>query len=158
LAFEITLTRKIRADKEFVFDWWTDLVPEDSELVKPLKKREIISKSPELIVLRDEEQMYFKTMHFDVRVSLERPNKWISVYDGPSARAKSVYTLESESDASTTLSYNSVIEPKGTLTRFFSLVVRPFVQRVFEGEMKIFIRTLESDYLAKQKSEQVKKT
>ena len=29
MAFEISLTRNISADMEFVFDWWTDLSPED---------------------------------------------------------------------------------------------------------------------------------
>jgi len=52
MAFEVSFTRNIKADREFVFDWWTDLSPEDSKLVKPLKSRSVISKTPELILLR----------------------------------------------------------------------------------------------------------
>ena len=73
MAFEISLTRRIRADREFVFDWWTDLSPDDSKLVKPLKSRRIVSRSPNLVVLQDEEEMYFKKMKFDVKVTLDRP-------------------------------------------------------------------------------------
>ena len=146
VAFEISLMRNIRADMEFVFDWWTDLSAVDSTLVKPLKKREIISKTPELILLRDEEQMYFRRMAFDVRVSLERPERWISEYDGKDARARSEYTLRSERKGITTLSYHTRIEPKGFFTKIFSPMVKPFVKRVFVGEMKVFIRTLEEDY------------
>jgi hypothetical protein len=147
LAFEISLTRNINADKEFVFDWWTDLTPDDSRLVKPLKSRHIISKTPNLIVLRDEEEMYFRRMAFDVKVTLERPERWISEYDGKDARARSEYTLRSENDKTTSLSYHSRIEPKGFFTKLFSHIVKPFVKRVFAGEFKIFIRTLELDYL-----------
>ena len=146
VAFEISLTRGIKADWEFVFDWWTDLSLEDSTLVKPLKSRRIISKTPELILLRDEEQMYFKRMAFDVKVTLERPERWVSEYDGKDARARSEYTLRSEKDGSTRLSYHSRIEPKGFFTKIFSPMVKPFVKRVFAGEMKIFIQTLEEDY------------
>ncbi len=152
--FEISLAYKIKANKEFVFDWWTDLTPEDTLLVKPLKKREIISRTPSLIVLRDEEKMYFKTMKFYVRVSLERPNQWISEYDGTDAKAKSEYILKSEEDGSTTLSYHTAIEPKGSLTRIMSPIVKPFVKRIFSGEMKVFIRTLEIDYRAMQRNSQ----
>lgn len=148
--FEISLSYKIRAEKEFVFDWWTDLTPEDTALVRPLKKREIISKTSQLIVLRDAEKMYFKTMKFDVRVSLERPDKWTSEYEGSTARAKSEYLLKSEADGTTMLSYHSKIEPKGFLTRIMTRFVKPFVKRVFAGEMKIFIQTLEEDYRNKQ--------
>ena len=104
MSFEITLTCNIRADREFVFDWWTDLSPEDSCLVKPLKSRRIISKTPEVILLHDEEQMYFKRMAFDVKVKLERPERWISEYNGKDACARSEYTLRSEKDGSTKLS------------------------------------------------------
>ena len=149
MAFEISLVRGIRADKEFVFDWWTDLSSDDTRLVEPLKKREIISKSPTLIVLKDEEQMYFKKMSFDVRVTLERPTRWISEYDGSSASARSEYVLSSESDGSTTLTYHTRIEPKGFLTKIFSPLVRPFVQRVFSGEMNVFIETLEKEYASR---------
>jgi hypothetical protein len=147
VAFEISLIRRIRADKEFVFDWWTDLSPDDSKLVKPLKYRQIISKTDNLILLRDEEKMYFKRMAFDVKVSLERPERWISEYYGKDAKARSEYTLATERDGTTTLSYHTRIEPKGFLTKLFSPVVKPFVRRVFAGEMKIFIQTLEGDYL-----------
>lgn len=80
MTFEISLVRQVSADKEFVFDWWTDLSPDDVNLVKPLKKREIISRTAEQIVLRDEEQMYFRRMSFLVKVSLERPSRWVSEY------------------------------------------------------------------------------
>ena len=146
LAFENSLLRKIRADKEFVFDWWTDLSSKDSQLVKPLKQRYVVSKSPTIIMLQDEEEMYFKKMKFDVKVSLERPDRWISEYDGKSASARSEYTLKSNQDGSTTLHYHTKIQPKGALTSFFSPVVKPFVKHVFAGEMKIFIRTLEEEY------------
>ena len=146
MAFEISLTRRIRADREFVFDWWTDLSPDDSKLVKPLKYRQIISKTDNLILLRDEEEMYFRRMAFDVKVTLERPERWISEYDGKDAKARSEYILRSEKDGTTTLSYHTRIEPKGFFTKLFSPVVKPFVRRVFAGEMKVFIRALEDDY------------
>lgn len=146
MAFEISLTRNIRADREFVFDWWTDMSPEDSNLVKPLKSRSIISRTPELILLHDEEEMYFRRMAFDVRVTLERPERWVAEYDGKDARARSEYTLRSEKDGTTMLSYHSRVEPRGFFTRVFSPVVKPFVKRVFAGEMRTFIQTLEEDY------------
>ena len=129
-----------------MFDWWTDLSPDDSRLVKPLKSRQIISKMPNMIVLRDDEEMYFRRMIFDVTVMLERPDRWISEYDGRDAKARSEYTLRSEKDGTTTLTYHTRIEPKGFFTRVFSPIVKPFVKRVFAGEMKVFIRTLELDY------------
>jgi hypothetical protein len=148
MAFEFSLVHNIKADVEFVFDWWTDLSPEDSKLVKPLKKREIISKTPNLILLRDEEEMYFRKMKFDVKVTLERPNRWISEYDGRDARARSEYTLRAEKDGTTTttLYYHTRIEPKGFITRVFSPIVKPFVKRVFASEMTVFIKRLEEDY------------
>ena len=112
MAFEISLVRNIKADTEFVFDWWTDLSPDDSALVRPLKSRHIISKTPELILLHDEEQMYFRRMAFDVKVTLERPERWISEYDGKDAQARSEYTVRSEKDGTTTLSYHTRIEPE----------------------------------------------
>ena len=150
LAFEISLTRAINADREFVFDWWTDLSPQDSRLVKPLKSRQIISKTSSVIVLRDEEEMYFRRMAFDVKVTMEKPDRWVSEYDGKDARARSEYTLTTEEDGTTLLSYHTRIEPKGFLTNIFSPVVKPFVKRVFAGEMKIFIRALEDDYRKKR--------
>jgi hypothetical protein len=146
LGFEISLTHSVNADREFVFDWWTDLSTEDCRLVKPLKNRQIISKTADLIVLRDEEEMYFRRMAFDVKVTLERPQRWISEYDGKDARARSEYALRSERNGTTTLSYHTRIEPKGFFTKIFSPVVKPFVKHVFAGEMKVFIRALEDDY------------
>jgi hypothetical protein len=146
VAFEISLTRRIRADKEFVFDWWTDLSPEDSRLVKPLKSRNVISRTSQLILLHDEEEMYFRRMAFDVRVTLERPDRWTAEYEGKDARAISEYNLRKEEDDTTTLSYHSRVEPSGFLTNAFSPLVKPFVRRVFAGEMRTFIRVLEEDY------------
>ena len=150
MTFEFSLCRRIKAPKEFVFDWWTDLSPDDSKLVAPLKKREIISKTSSLILLRDEEEMYFRRMKFDVKVTLERPDRWISEYEGKDASARSEYTLREEplenEIMTTTLSYHTKIEPKGFFTRLFSPVVKPFVKRVFTLEMEIFIRKLEEDY------------
>ncbi len=146
MAFEISLTRSIRADKEFVFDWWTDLSPEDSGLVKPLRKRSVISRTPQLILLRDEEEMYLKRMTFDVRVALERPDRWTAEYEGKDARARSEYNLRREEDGTTVLSYHSRVEPLGFLTKAFSPLVKPFVRRVFAAEMRTFIRVLEEDY------------
>jgi hypothetical protein len=145
----ISVSKSIKADREFVFDWWTDLSPEDVKLVKPLKSRKIISKNPHEILLQDEEEMYFKKMRYDVRVMLFRPAKWISEYEGKDATAKSTYSLTSEADGCTTLHYSTSIEPKGFLTRTFSCIVKPFVRRVFVGEMDIFIGTLENEYLLK---------
>jgi hypothetical protein len=150
LTFEFSLTRIIEADREFVFDWWTDLSPEDSKLVKPLKNRQIISRTPKLIVLRDEEEMYFRKMVFDVKVALDRPERWVSEYEGRDARARSEYTLISEENGTTMLTYHTRIEPKGFFTKVFSPIVKPFVKRVFVGEMKLFIRALEDDYREKR--------
>jgi len=146
VVFEASLTRKIKADREFVFDWWTDLSPDDSSLVKPLKSRSVVSRTPELILLRDEEELYFKRMAFDVRVTLQRPEKWVAEYDGKAARARSEYTLQQEPDGTSTLSYHTRIEPSGFLTNLFSPLVRPFIKRVFANEMKLFILALEADY------------
>ncbi len=144
--FEISLTLHINASREFVFDWWTDLSSDDVLLAKPLKKRQIISRNPEVIFLRDEEEMYFKRMAFDVKVTLKRPESWISEYEGKDAKARSEYTLRSEANGSTTLFYHTKVEPRGFFTNTFSFIARPFVQRVFSGEMKGFIRTLEAEY------------
>ena len=78
MAMEISITKKIKADPSFVFDWWTDLSPDDSKLVKPLKSRTVLSRSPDRILVRDEEEMYFKKMSFDVVVTLHRPDSWIT--------------------------------------------------------------------------------
>ena len=99
--------------------------------MKPLKNRQIISRTPNLIVLRDEEEMYFRRMTFDVKVTLEKPDRWVSEYDGKDARARSEYTLRSEKDGTTLLSYHTRIEPKGFFVKIFSPVVKPFVKRVF---------------------------
>lgn len=146
--FRLHITRDIKASKEFVFDWWTDLEPEDSQLVKPLKSRRIISKAPNLIILEDEESMYFTKMKFSVRVTLERPDRWISEYDGKIARARSTYTLTS-SDGQTHLDYRSEIYPKGFFTNLLSPLVKYFVIRIFRGEFKVFIKTLEEEYASK---------
>lgn len=148
--FEISLTRRINASREFVFDWWTDLSSEDVQLAKPLKKRQIISRTPDVIVLHDEEQLYFKRMAFDVKVTLHKPDSWISEYSGKAATARSEYILRSEPDGSSTLLYHTKVEPKGFFTNAFSFLVRPFVQRVFSEEMKGFIRTLEAEYQTKR--------
>ena len=123
---------------------------EDCRLVKPLKNRKIISKTAQMIVLRDEEEMYFKRMAFDVKVTLQRPERWVSEYDGKDAHARSEYVLRSEKDGTTTLSYNTRIEPKRFFTRTFSAVAKPFVRRVFVGEFKVFMRALEDDYKRKR--------
>ena len=149
-VFEISITKSIKADRSFVFDWWTDLSPDDCKLVKPLKNRTILSRSQNRILLRDEERMYFKKMVFDVEVTLHRPDSWIAEYHGASANAKSEYVLEAEADSSTILFYNSRIQPKGVLTRLFSPLVRPFVKRIFVNEMEIFIKTLERDFASRK--------
>jgi hypothetical protein len=146
MTIEISISRNIKAGREFVFDWWTDLSPEDAKLVKPLKNRKIISKTPHEILLQDEEEMYFRKMRFDVKVTLFRPEKWISEYDGKDATARSTYQLVGEADGSTRLQYSTRIEPKGFLTKTFSPFVKPLIRRVFAGEMDIFIKTLEKEY------------
>ena len=150
MAFEISLTRNIGADREFVFDWWTDLSSEDTGLAKPLKSRKIISRTPQAILLHDEEEMYSRRMAFEVKVTLERPEKWVAEYDGRDAHAKSEYLLRQEADGSTSLFYHTRIEPRGFLTKLFSPVVKPFVRRVLVGEMKGFIKTLEEEYGRRQ--------
>ncbi len=146
MAFEISLRWSIKAEREFVFDWWTDLSSEDTSLVKPLKARSVVSRTPQLILLHDEEEMYFRRMAFDVRVTLERPEGWVAEYEGRDALAKSEYRLRRERDGSTTLLYHTRIEPRGGLTKALSPVVKPFIRRVFVGEMKTFVRALEEDY------------
>lgn len=154
MTFEISLTRKIKADSEFVFDWWTDLQPEDTSLVKPLKHRSILSRTPKVILLRDEEEMYFRRMVFEVKVTMDRPGRWVAEYDGKHARARSEYNLRQKLDGTTTLSYHTRIEPRGFVTRVFSPVVKPFVRRVLLGEMETFISTLEEDYGKQRRAEQ----
>lgn len=150
MAFEISLIREIRASQEFVFDWWTDLSSDDTKLVKPLRKREIISKTTNEIVLRDEEVMYMKKMSFLVKVTLERPKRWISEYEGKDATARSEYILESAArnpnNELTILYYHSKIEPRGFLTKTLSPFVKPLVRRVFKQEMAAFIIELQKDY------------
>ncbi len=146
MTFEISIRRKIRANRDFVFEWWTDLSPDDTKLVRPLKSRKIVLRTPEKIALRDEEEMYFRRMQFDVEVTLQKPDRWISEYCGTAGSARSEYTLKSESDGSTTLLYHTKIEPRGFLTRTFSPLVKPLVKRVFVSEMDIFIKTLENDF------------
>jgi hypothetical protein len=145
LGLEIKLERVINANKEFVFDWWTDLSPSDTALAKPLKSRKIISRSPTQVLLQDDEVILHKRMKFDVRITLARPNAWIAEYDGKVAKARSEYTLSDEG-GSTKLFYHSIIEPKGFLTKLFSPIIAPFVKRVFYSEVDGFIRVLEEDY------------
>ncbi|MDA4130107.1 MAG: hypothetical protein OK457_05015 [Thaumarchaeota archaeon] len=145
--FEISVPRSIKANMEFVFNWWTDLSPGDVELVKPLKKRQILSKTPDLILLGDEEQLYFRKMMFDVTVRIERPSKWISEYKGKVARARSEYALKTEADDSATLFYSTRIEPKGIFTKTFSFLLTPFVRRVFVGKVDVFIDCLEKNFV-----------
>ena len=152
MVFEISFTRNIKADREFVFDWWTDLRPEDTGLVKPLRRRSVVSKTPETIRLRDEEEIYFREMVFDVKVTLERPERWVAEYEGKEARARSTYTLRQEGDGTTTLLYHTRVEPAGFFTNLFSPIVKPLVKRVFAGEMKTFIRALEDDYRRRKAS------
>lgn len=152
MAFEVSLTKEIRANREFVFDWWTDLSSQDSGLVKPLKSRTVLSKTPQLILLHDEEEMYFKKMVFDVKVTLHRPEKWLAEYDGKVAHARSQYTLREEG-RNTVLSYHTKVEPSGSLTNVLSPIVKLFVKRVFASEMETFIKALEEDY-AKHKAQQ----
>jgi len=150
LTIKISISRTIRANREFVFDWWTDLSPDDAKLIRPLKARRILSKTKEKIVLHDEEQMYFKRMEFDVEVTLHRPDSWISEYRGRSATARSEYFLESGPNGSTILKYSTRIEPKGFLTRTFAPLVKPFVKRIFASEMDTFVTVLEKDYRARE--------
>jgi hypothetical protein len=149
--FEISIKQYIKAEREFVFDWWTDFSPEDTTLVKPLKSRRIVSKTPDLILLRDEEEMYFKRMVFDVKVTLKRPERWTSEYEGKDASARSEYILRSNEDSTTTLFYHTRIGPKGSFTKLFSPIINPFVRRIFVAEMRIFAQRLEEDYVKKQR-------
>ncbi len=146
MTFEISLTRHINADRDYVFDWWTDLSPDDTRLVKPLKKRQIISKTANLLVVRDEEQMYFKKMSFEVRVTLDKPSRLISEYDGSAASARSEYLLQSVDKSESLLFYHTRIKPKGFLTNLFSPLIKPFVRRIFANEMNVFIHSLEESY------------
>jgi hypothetical protein len=150
MMFEISIKKNIKAEQSFVFDWWTDLSPDDCKLVKPLVGRTILSRSQDRILLHDEERMYFKKMAFDVEVTLHKPDSWIAEYNGASAKAKSEYVLKAEADNSTTLFYKSTIHPTRLLTRLFSPLVQPFVKRIFVSEMKIFINTLEKDFACRK--------
>jgi hypothetical protein len=125
MAFEIELEYLIFADIEFVFDWWTDLSPQDTKLAKPLKSREIISKSPTQILLRDEEVILGRKMIFDVRVTLNsQEHSWIAEYSGKIAKATSEYKLISEQPSEdsrrvlsvTRLRYHTTVYPKGFFT------------------------------------------
>lgn len=152
MAFDISVTRTIKADQEFVFEWWTDLSSDDAKLVKPLKSRKILSRTPTTVILQDEEEMYFRRMKYDVKVTLDRPRMWVSEYEGKVAKAKSEYVLSQGREGSTILSYHTHIEPRGFLTNLFSPIIKHFVKRVFAGEMTVFIRTLEAEYRQKQKT------
>ena len=146
MAIEISFTKRIKADREFVFEWWTDLSSEDSKLVEPLRSRTVVSKTPEVILLHDEEEMYFKRMAFDVKVTLNGPEGWNAEYNGKDARASSEYKLSQADDGGTVLSYHTRIEPSGFLTNVFSPIVKPFLRRVFANEMETFVKTLEEDF------------
>ncbi|HZW56763.1 MAG TPA: hypothetical protein VFF30_10790 [Nitrososphaerales archaeon] len=153
MTFEIELVRQIRAPKEFVFDWWTDLSPDDSMLVHPLNSRTVLSRSPTEILVRDDETIFFRRMQFDVRVTLNRPDSWVAEYDGRVARARSTYTLRSldpSSNVETQLHYHTEIEPKGSLTGLVSPIAKLIVRRTFVSEFEAFTRALEQDY-GKQK-------
>src|SRR5579875_827147 len=151
MAFEIELEYLIFADIEFVFDWWTDLSPQDTKLAKPLKSREIISKSPTQILLRDEEVILGRKMIFDVRVTLNSQE-----YSGKIAKATSEYKLISEQPSEdsrrvlsvTRLRYHTTVYPKGFFTNLFSPLIRPFVKKVFSEEMAGFKRAIEQEYAA----------
>src|SRR5579885_2728921 len=140
MAFEIELEYLIFADIEFVFDWWTDLSPQDTKLAKPLKSREIISKSPTQILLRDEEVILGRKMIFDVRVTLNsQEHSWIAEYSGKIAKATSEYKLISEQPSEdsrrvrciTILSYHPTTHRNVFLSTLGCPQIRPFVKKVF---------------------------
>jgi len=114
--------------------------------MRPLKNRTVVSKTPQLVPFRDEEEMYFKRIVFDVRVTLRRPDGWDAECDSKEAHARSECTLRKDGDGSTVLSYHAKVEPAGFPTNIFSPVARPFVKRVFSNEMETFIKALEEGY------------
>jgi len=149
MPFEIRLEYTIHADKEFIFDWWTDLSPDDTRLAKPLESRKIISRSPTDIVLEDEEVIFGRKMAYNVRVTLNKPLfSWVAEYDGKDAKARSEYRLVSEgpNGNTTRLLYHSTVLTKGFLTNLFSPIVRYFVKRVFRREIEEFSMAIEKEY------------
>jgi hypothetical protein len=146
LTFEINLQRKIYANRDFIFNWWTDFSSSDTSLAKPLKSREVVSKNPTTILLRDEELILFRRMKFDVKVMLDRPNGWTAEYKSSVANARSEYKLIPLDKNSTNLFYRSIVEPKGFFTNLFSPIIKYLVKRVFSNEMKVFAKAIEKEY------------
>jgi hypothetical protein len=137
----------IQASRDFVFDWFQDLSPDDTKLAKPLKERKVLSKSPTEAKIQDTETILGKKVNLDVHVLYNRSDySWTGTYTSNLAEAKSEYKLSSESAERTTLRYNSTIVPKGFFPKLVSPIIAYAVKRTFKGEFDVFKTAIESEF------------
>ncbi len=141
----LAIEKTVKAPLKVVFDWWTELRPEDANLVKPLKNRRIVKKEDGVILAEDFVKILGRSMKYSVKVTLKPPDVWIAEYSGRVADAVSTYRLIETPDG-TKIFYTSEIKPKGMFTRLVSPFIKGLVRRVFEKEMNDYNRALEEEW------------
>ncbi len=145
----------IQASRDFIFDWFSDLSPDDVKLAKPLKQRKIISRSPTEARLEDTEVILGKRINLDVQVFYNRSDySWSGIYTSGIADARSEYRLLiggfSVGTTTTILKYRSTIFPKGLFTKLISPIIGFAVKRTFEKEFEAFKKAIEHDHAEEQ--------
>lgn len=141
----LEIEKTVKVPMNVVFDWWTDLRPEDAKLVKPLKYRRVVKKEGEYILVEDVVRILGRSMRYDVKVTLKPPDMWIAEYSGRVADAVSTYRL-TETPNGTKILYTSEVKPKGIFTRLASPLIKSLVRRVFEKEIDDYNRALQTEW------------
>ena len=141
----LEITKIVRAPREVVFDWWTDLADTDSSLVKPLKIRRVLPREGDVIHVDDTVKILGRTMRYSVKVTVYPPDRWVAEYSGRVADATSTYKLI-EIPEGTKMHYSSEIRPKGILTKIVFPIISWMVKRVFSKEMDIYNEALEEEW------------
>lgn len=142
---QLKITKHIRAPKEYVYRWWTDLREDDAERVVPLASRNVVKRSDDQIVVEDVVKILGRTMKYLCKVDLYPPSKWVANYSGKIADATSTYMLFDE-DGYTRMEYSSEIKPKGIFTKLALPLVKFAIKRIFSKEMDEYNSRLEAEW------------
>ncbi len=141
----LEITKIVRAPREVVFNWWTDLADADSSLVKPLKDRRVLTREGDVTYVDDTVKILGRTMKYSVKVTVYPPDRWVAEYSGRVADATSTYQLI-EIPEGTKMLYSSEVRPKGILTKIAFPIIRWMVERVFSKEMDDYNGALEEEW------------
>ena len=148
MAINTKFEYSIRASRDFVFEWFTDLSPEDTKIAEPLKVRKIISRSSTEIRLQDVEEMLGRRIKLDVQVLLNRPAyHWTAIYKSDMADARAEYQLSAEAPDRSGLKYESKLMLKGSFANLLSPFIGLAIKRTFKKELDIFTRAIELDFV-----------